>query len=166
MQMVSDVVLDVGGIRRGLRHIACKPLAGKEDVVGPVAGGVGLCHDLPANAVPIVDARRFLNTTAISIIGIGDTSGGDDAVFRVVSESAAQAIIPDITCSVVSQAAQVVVRVGGLVHTFARRASGCLVGQIAPRIVGVAVGPVAVIAGGEAAGGGGRGKSSRSGVNF
>jgi hypothetical protein len=39
--MIGDVVLDVCRVGRGLRNVARQALAAKEDVIGPVAAGVG-----------------------------------------------------------------------------------------------------------------------------
>ena|SRR5438270_11803271 len=141
--MISHVIFDVSA------HVTGQSLAGKKNIIRPVAGGICLGQDLPAGTIPIVDSTGLLNPASIRVVSVGDASGAGDAILSVKDKTAAQAIVGHISCGIIGQTAQVIVGIGGLVHVLARRAARSLVGEIAPRVKGVSVGPMAIVAGGE-----------------
>jgi hypothetical protein len=77
MQVVSNEIFDVA------THIASEPLAGEENIIGPVSARICLRKHLPARPIPVIDAGGFLDTAPIGVIHVGDAPSSNDAVFRV-----------------------------------------------------------------------------------
>src|SRR5258708_10600076 len=99
IEVVGDVILDVRGIRRGLRDVARQPLSREENVIRDVAAGIGF-----GQAEPIVGYRRaacFLDALPASIIcvcgGHSIIGAGDDPIIVVVDTRVASAVVGHIS---------------------------------------------------------------------
>lgn len=157
-EVASQVVIDV------VRGIAAgDALAAKENVlvecgIGDAAGEVCFVEGVAAYAVPIDGAAGFLDAFAVAIVSIGDSGSGEQLILGVVCISVAEAVVDEVSSSVICLTANLVLGGGGNVEEFFVRAG--VAGdasdgkQIAPGVVAELFVPAGCTRGGGRFGGG------------